>query len=148
MNKINSAIFEKLHSASFRHEFRPNVSQAEGSCKSKPVWVIGAWNLYIICYLLFGAWNFFYLKTRFLHVVFNFLMYFRDTKLGYLYIQITLLHFKVMPIQRTRWRAGLDVAVKIKCAAMAGTQENLFRIIPMNGAPQMGAPAVIDHQRI
>jgi hypothetical protein len=26
--------------------------------ESKPVWVIGAWDLDIVCYLLFGAWDF------------------------------------------------------------------------------------------
>jgi hypothetical protein len=26
--------------------------------ESKPVWVIGAWNLDIVCYLLFDAWDF------------------------------------------------------------------------------------------
>jgi hypothetical protein len=31
--------------------------------KSKPVWVIGAWNLDIVCYLLFGAWNFLFSKA-------------------------------------------------------------------------------------
>jgi hypothetical protein len=28
------------------------------------VWIIGAWNLDIICYLLFEAWNFFNSRTQ------------------------------------------------------------------------------------
>ncbi len=33
----------------------------------------GAWNLEIVCYLLFGAWDFFYSKTPlFLDMLFNF----------------------------------------------------------------------------
>ena len=32
--------------------------------KSKPVWIIGAWNLDIVCNLLFGAWNFLDSKTQ------------------------------------------------------------------------------------
>ena len=32
--------------------------------KSKPVWIIGAWNLDIVCYLLIGAWNFLDSRTK------------------------------------------------------------------------------------
>ena len=66
MNQIDSAVCEKLHSACLRHEpfghesFDPELTTegltAEGfgskaRDKSKPVWIIGAWNLDIVCYL-------------------------------------------------------------------------------------------------
>jgi hypothetical protein len=41
------------------------VQTEETACLlAKHVWVIGAWNLDIVWYLLFGAWNFLYLKTQ------------------------------------------------------------------------------------
>ncbi len=37
------------------------------------VWIIGAWDLDIICYLLFGAWNFLNSKTQLqLFILFDF----------------------------------------------------------------------------
>ena len=52
-----------------RSELRPKCTyprpelETKVRAKSKPVWIIGAWNLDIGCYLLFGAWNFLYSKT-------------------------------------------------------------------------------------
>jgi hypothetical protein len=41
------------------------VQTEETACLlAKPVWVIGAWKLGVVRYLLFGAWNFLYLKTQ------------------------------------------------------------------------------------
>ena len=40
---------------------------------SKRVWIIGDWNLGIVCYLLFGAWNFFNSRTQlYLHIQYDF----------------------------------------------------------------------------
>ena len=57
-----------------RPELRPKKTPRG---KSKPVWIIGAWNLDIVCYLLFGAWNFLYSKTPlFLDMLFDFIYLF------------------------------------------------------------------------
>jgi hypothetical protein len=50
------AVSHKLHFASIQ------TKAPKG--KPKPVWIIGAWNLDIFCYLKFGAWNFLYLKAN------------------------------------------------------------------------------------
>jgi hypothetical protein len=39
------------------------ISKSKES-NSKRVWIIGVWDLDIVCYLLFGAWNFFNSKTQ------------------------------------------------------------------------------------
>jgi len=53
---IDSTFSEKLHLNEIRltkaHCGKPIV-----------VWVIGAWNLEIVCYLLFGFWNLLNLRT-------------------------------------------------------------------------------------
>jgi hypothetical protein len=51
VKQINSAVSDKIHLT----EFRPKETRWG---KSKLVWVIGTWNLDIVRYLLFGAWNF------------------------------------------------------------------------------------------
>ncbi len=38
----------------------------------KLVWIIGAWDLDIVCYLLFDAWNFFNSRTQlYLHIQYD-----------------------------------------------------------------------------
>ncbi len=51
MNKINSASFDMSY---ILPEF-----ELKACCGLSNVWVIGGWNLDIVCYLLFGAWSFF-----------------------------------------------------------------------------------------
>ena len=76
MNLINSAwLRHQLHSASLRLELNFKAGRRKLGSKVglslKNVWVIGAWDLDIVCFLLFGAWNLlnsrspFYLDTRF-----------------------------------------------------------------------------------
>jgi hypothetical protein len=40
--------------------------KAAAFSKSLLVWIIEAWNLDIVCYLFFGAWDFLLSATRFL----------------------------------------------------------------------------------
>jgi hypothetical protein len=40
-------------------------ARAGESSPAKLVWIIGAWDLVIVCYLLFGAWNLLDLSTPF-----------------------------------------------------------------------------------
>jgi hypothetical protein len=48
---LDSAVSDELHSAGVQTE-----EYTFG--KLKLVWIIGAWNLDIVCYLSFGGWNF------------------------------------------------------------------------------------------
>jgi hypothetical protein len=41
--------------ADLRIELHSAEAQIEGSTRLKHVWILGAWDLYIVCYLSFGA---------------------------------------------------------------------------------------------
>ena len=47
----------KFQITNYKYSQLPNL-KFETSSDNQNVWVIGAWDLYIVCYLLFGAWNF------------------------------------------------------------------------------------------
>ena len=80
MNQIDSVVCDKLHSACLRLGLRPRITHPRPELgskvrrRSKFVWVIGAWNLVIVCYLLFGACNFLYSKMLLLlNTLFDFI---------------------------------------------------------------------------
>ena len=66
MNQIDSVVCDKLHSACLRLGLRPRITHPRPELLSKVrrrfkfVWVIGVWNLVIVCYLVFCACNFLY----------------------------------------------------------------------------------------
>lgn len=61
---MDSVVCDKLQSACHRLGLRPRITDLRPEMGSKVrrwskfVWVIGAWNLVIVCYVLFGACNF------------------------------------------------------------------------------------------
>jgi hypothetical protein len=72
MNQIDSAFCEKRQSARTEAEESSPSVRAEGSWQVKTCFLpllkglgefFGTWNLDIVCYLLFGAWDFLYPKT-------------------------------------------------------------------------------------
>ena len=68
MNPIDSVVCDKLHSAGLRLDLRPRITHPRPELGSKVrrrsnfVWVIGTWNLVIVCYSFFGVCNFLYSK--------------------------------------------------------------------------------------
>jgi hypothetical protein len=65
-NKFNPAVTIKLHSAWVQTASNTTSAGAwvEGLRQVKTcLGLIGVWNLDIVCYLLFGAWNFLFFRT-------------------------------------------------------------------------------------